>query len=72
MFLARAFDAFHEWGYTPVWSWKWITVRRIDPIIALFGIICTGYYWWSTGTWQGAVTGLLAYVFVAMVAMWIL
>lgn len=71
MVLVKAFDAIHAWGYTPLWSWKWITVRRIDPVIAVAAILCTGYYYWIGGI-MTAITGLLAFIFVGMIALWIL
>ena len=68
--VADAWDRIHEWGYAPLWSWRWITVRRVDPLIAAAGIFCFAYYAW-TGGWLAGITGLLAFVFIGMCALWL-
>ena len=69
--LADQWDKFHEWGYTPLWKKGWVTIRRVDPLILLAAVFCAGYYYW-TGGWQAAATGLLMFILVGMIALWIL
>jgi hypothetical protein len=70
--LANAYDAWSDWINMPVW---WIggrfEVRRIDVLLVLAGIFCVSYYWWTSG-WQGALVGGAMYVFMAMLALWVL
>lgn len=59
--LVRASAAFEEWGNVPIWTRGRLQLRRLDPLIALLGVICSGYYGWVNG-WRGAVFSLIAYV----------
>jgi hypothetical protein len=48
-----------------------IKVRRIDIVLAIFGIFCVGYYAYYGGL-QGALLGGLMYVMMVMIAVWML
>lgn len=70
-FLIKWFDAFEEWGDVLVWKVGRLNIRRIDLLLGIAFIFCVSYYWFTTG-WLGAITGGLAFIFVAMVALWFL
>jgi hypothetical protein len=65
--LARSLD----WINVPIWTRGRIELRRVDIGIAVGAIICVAYYW-HAGGWRSAVVGLAIYVFVAMVAAWLI
>ena len=68
-FVYSTYERINEWGTTPLFPvGKW-RVRRIDPLIALAAIGCASYYGWIGG-WGGALTGLAAFTFVAMICLW--
>jgi hypothetical protein len=80
-FMSRVSTAFGDWVNVPIWRWRrrqtyWNSatyreLRRIDVLIVLGGIICTSYYF-VTGGWLLALQGAGIYVFVVMIALWIL
>jgi uncharacterized membrane protein YagU involved in acid resistance len=69
--MPRWFDRYMDWVNVPIYTRGKLELRRIDIVIALAGIICVSWYGY-TGGWQGALMGAAMYVFVAMIALWIL
>ena len=65
MKLAERWDAISDWLNTD------IAVRRIDIILAGFGIFCVAYYAYFDGV-RGALLGGLMYVMMVMIAVWML
>jgi hypothetical protein len=70
-FVSRASTAFGDWANVPIWTLGRHEIRRIDVMIVLGGILCASYYYW-TGGWLFALQGLALYIFIVMVAMWII
>jgi hypothetical protein len=68
-FLVKAGGLFFHWGDRPVWRRGRFTVRRIDVVLIVAGVVCTTYYGLVAG-WRGALTGLLVYLLVLMFALW--
>jgi glucose-6-phosphate-specific signal transduction histidine kinase len=64
-------DAFDNFINVRIYQRGRIEVRRIDVLLVLLGILIAVYYGWSGG-WLGALTGVFAYAFSVMVAMWFL
>ena len=63
-----------DWLNEPVFPWRpgiSISILRIDILLVVFGLICTGYYWWTEG-WLGGLKGALVYLLVMMTALWVL
>lgn len=56
-----------NWLNAPVYR----RVRRIDILLVLFGLICVGYYWYTTG-WQGAILGGALYILMVMIGVWLI
>ena len=69
-FLARALDAFRDWGDVPVAEHSILTIRRIDCLLAAAFTFCVGYYWLTSG-WLGALAGGLMFLFMALIASWV-
>jgi hypothetical protein len=67
--VAAAFDACHDWGYTPMYTYKGYSLRRVDPLIGLSFLFCTSYYYYYSG-WLGAAQGGATFIFIALCAMW--
>ena len=67
--VLRAWDAFEDWANVELFTLWRFDVLRIDVIIALFFVLCVGWYGYTSG-WMGALTGGLAFIFVAMCAQW--
>ena len=65
MKIAERWEVISDWLNTD------ITVRRIDIGLAIAGIFCVGYYAYYEGL-PGALLGGLVYIFVLMVALWVL
>jgi hypothetical protein len=58
-----------DWINVPVYERGRIRITRIDVLLAVFGIVCVGYYWCTSG-WMSALQGGLFYVMVVMMALW--
>jgi len=70
--ISRASAAFGDWANVSIWTQSGRReVRRIDVLIAIGFVACTSYYYWSGG-WLSALQGAGMYVFVVMVALWVL
>jgi hypothetical protein len=65
--IARAWDAWGDWANVPVYR----RVRRIDVILAIGFIGCTGWYGFTSG-WRGALLGGVMYLAVMAMALWLL
>jgi hypothetical protein len=70
-FILTAWDAFGVWSNVPIHRFGRFELRRIDILLVFFGVFCAGYYWLVAG-WLGALQGLAMYLFVLMIALWIL
>jgi hypothetical protein len=66
-----AFDRYLDWVNVAIWSRGRFELRRIDIVLALGGIVCVGWYTYTSG-WQGAILGAAMYVMVAMISLWML
>ena len=60
-----------DWVNVPIYERGRIRVTRIDVLLVVVGVLCTGYYWWTSG-WMGALQGGLLYVMTVMIALWML
>jgi hypothetical protein len=73
--LTTTWKLWYEWINTPIYERVYgrlrIRVTRIDVLLAVFGIICVGYYWYTSG-WIGALQGGALYVLFLMIALWLL
>jgi hypothetical protein len=67
--VALLWDRTHEWGYTPFYQRGPITIRKIDPIIAVSFISCVSYYYYLAG-WLAAAQGAAMFIFVGLCALW--
>jgi hypothetical protein len=64
-------NAILDWVNTPIWRWRRYEFRRIDALLVSAGIICVGYYGYTTGV-VGAMRGGLLFIMFAMIALWLL
>jgi hypothetical protein len=60
-------DHWISWVNIPVYR----SIRRIDVLIAIGGLICTTWYAWTAGL-QGAITGTLLYAAIVALAVFVL
>lgn len=67
--VASGLEAIQDWSYTPLYRRGWVTIRRVDPIIALTFTICVVYYY-IQGGWQLALIGAGLYTMIAMICLW--
>jgi hypothetical protein len=56
-----------DWINAPVWG----RIRRIDVLLVILGIICVGYYGYTSGLMGGLQGGLL-FVLMVMISVWLL
>jgi glucose-6-phosphate-specific signal transduction histidine kinase len=63
-----------DWINVPIYEHQHgrlrIRITRIDVLLVVFGVICVGWYGYTSG-WQGALLGGLFYVMVLMMALWL-
>jgi hypothetical protein len=69
--LTTAWTRFEDWNNVPIYRRGRLEVRRIDILIALGFVGCVSYYCIVSG-WQGAMTGGLLYILMAMLGLWLL
>lgn len=70
-FVSRLWDATGDWTNEPVYTRGKIEARRIDVLLALFGIGIFLYYL-VFHNWQMAVLSTLSYIMVIMMSLWFL
>jgi hypothetical protein len=63
--LAKAFDAWLLWINADVWK----SVRRLDVLLVVLGVLCGAYYY-QEGGWLLAAQGVALYTFVALASIW--
>ena len=66
--MTSIWNSFAEWGNAPL-SPRF-DLRRLDVLLALFGILIFLFYW-AFYSWQWAVIGVLMYGLVLMLALWV-
>jgi hypothetical protein len=69
--MPRWFDRYMDWINEPIWTRGRLELRRIDVVVAIGFFVCVAYYWWAAG-FLSALAGGLLYIFLAMVALWML
>lgn len=69
--LVWAWDKLGDWSNVTVYERGKIEVRRLDIMLAVFGVGGFVYYF-VVYNWQMAVLSVLTYAMVLMIAMWII
>jgi hypothetical protein len=71
--MPAAFLHYLDWINQPIYEHIYgrlrLRITRIDVLLAAFGMLCVGYYWYTSG-WMGALQGGLLYVLFLMMALW--
>lgn len=67
--LTTTWKLWDEWINQPIYTRGRVRVTRIDVLLAGLGVVCVGYYYWTSG-WLGALAGGLLYVMMMMIALW--
>lgn len=69
----RWFARYLDWVNEPIWQRGRLELRRIDVVLAIGGILCVGWYaYTSTPWWHGALIGAAMYALMGMIALWLL
>jgi hypothetical protein len=69
--VVRAWDLMADWSNVPIYTRGRFEIRRIDVLLAIFGVACVAWYWY-TGGWQGALLGGSMYILMVLVSLWLL
>ena len=69
--MPAVFQRYLVWINQPIYERGRLRITRIDVLLAVFGIICVGYYWYTSGC-IGALQGGALYVMFLMIALWLL
>jgi hypothetical protein len=69
--VVRAWDIVGDWSNVPIYKRGKHEIRRIDVALFVMGILIAVYYYTVYG-WQMAAIGVLMYVMVMMMALWLL
>lgn len=65
--VTAAWDFFMDWANVVV-IWR---LRRLDFVMAALFVFCVSYYYWAGG-WLVALQGGVLFIFIAMMALWVL
>ena len=70
--MAKASEKVGDWVNVPVYKWgDGHEVRRVDVLLVLGGVLNFAWGYYTYGFFAGVKT-VVAYIFVALVALWFL
>jgi len=69
--VLRTWDKIGDWLNIPLWRRGKLELRIIDIIMVIMFIVCVSYYY-HVGGWLLAAQGGAMFIFVSLVALWIL